>query len=319
MRARVSSRLPPGLKSGLSHARSRLQPDPAPRRGQVEAAFAVHPSIRPVPDVQLRSDRRAGLNLVCDISDWRDGWMLHYLSELKEPVRIHRKAWEFGKCLAGLHRLGTIRPDATGLSVGAGAERPLFYLANHVHLMIAADRYVDEAERWGWGSDFIHTPAKYAPFAYREEGLVVKNTSALDLDFESDTFDFVYSLSSIEHFGGHVAARAAVREMARVAKPGGIVCVVTELLLSQQMAPDLFTYPQLEEYIIAGNGLELAEPQIDLRISESLLAYPSHMAKDPDDVSPRIVMTGWANTRAVWGSIILFFRKEPQHAGARSG
>jgi len=235
--------------------------------------------------------------------------MLHYLEELHEPVRIHRKAWEFGKCLAGLHRLGAIRPDSVGLSVGAGAERPLFYLASNVNRIVASDLYVDQAGSWGWGGEFMENPAPHAPFPYREDGLVVRNTSGLDLEFAAETFDFVYSLSSIEHFGGHRAARQAMREMARVVKPGGIVCIVTELQLSRRGASDLFTYPQLEEYIIRGSDLQLIEPKIDLRISESLLAYPCHMFDDPDDVSPRIVMAGWANTAAVWGSVILFFKK----------
>jgi SAM-dependent methyltransferase len=275
----------------------------------VTPAFAVHPAVRPVPDLRLRAEPRDGLNLLCDISDWRDGWMLHYLQEIHEPVRIHRKAWEFGKCLAGFHRLGVIEPRAVGLSVGAGAERPLFYLASHIQTIVASDLYESQAGSWGWGDDFIDRPAAHAPFPYREDGLVVKNMSGLELEFANDTFDFAYSLSSIEHFGGHRAARQAMREMARVVKPGGVVCVVTELQLSQHGAPDIFTYPDLEEYIIRGSGLRLIEPQIDLRISESLLAYPSHMFEDPDDVSPRIVMSGWANTAATWGSIILFLRK----------
>lgn len=272
-------------------------------------AFPVHPSVRPVPDLRLRSEPRDGLNLLCDISDWRDGWMLHYLQELHEPVRIHRKAWEFGKCLAGFHRLGVIEPRAVGLSVGAGAERPLFWLASNIETIVASDLYVGEAGSWGWGDDFLDNPAGQAPFPYREDGLIVRDMSGLELEFATNSFDFAYSLSSIEHFGGHRAARQAMREMARVVKPGGIVCVVTELQLSQHGAAELFTYPELEEYVIRGSGLRLVEPQIDLRISESLLAYPSHMFEDPDDVSPRIVMSGWANTRAAWGSIILFLRK----------
>lgn len=271
--------------------------------------FQVHPSIRPVPDTLLRQVPRDGLNLLCDISDWRDGRMLHYLAQIREPVRIHRKAWEFGKLLAAFEKLGVMQPDAVGLSVGAGTERPLFYLASTVKKMIASDLYVEQLGTWGWGAGFLENPAAHSPFPYREEGLEVVNMSGLDLRYPDDTFDFVYTLSSIEHFGGHEAARQCMREMARVVRPGGVVCVVTELQLSVASAPDIFTYPDLEEYLIRGSSLRLIEPGIDLRLSTSQLAFPSHMTIDPDDVSPRIVMTGWAGSAAVWGSIILFFTK----------
>lgn len=262
-----------------------------------------------MPDTVLRQDPREGLNLLCDISDWRDSRMLHYLSEIREPVRIHRKAWEFGKLLAGFERLGVMRPDAVGLSVGAGTERPLFYLASKVEKMIATDLYQEQLGSWGWGAGFLENPAAHAPFPYREEGLQVVNMSGLDLQYPDDTFDFIYTLSSIEHFGGHEAARDCMREMARVVKPGGVVCVVTEVQFSVACAPDIFTYPDLEEYLIRGSALRLIEPAIDLRLSASQLAFPSHMTLDRDDVSPRIVMTGWIHSSAVWGSIILFFRK----------
>jgi SAM-dependent methyltransferase len=235
--------------------------------------------------------------------------MLDVLEELREPVRIHRKAWEYGKSLHGLDRLGAIRRDAQGVSIGAGAERPLFYLANHVDRITATDLYESQAEPWGWGSDFLRDPGAYAPFPFRSDGLVVRNMSGLELEFPSSSLDFVYTLSSIEHFGGHEAARTAMQEMARVTKPGGVVCVVTELVLSQESAPELFTIDGLREYLVHGSDLKLADSHIDLRISESLLAHPVHLVKESDLVSPHIVLTGWGETGAVWTSVILFFRK----------
>ena len=276
----------------------------------VRPAFEVHPAIQPVPDSELRRDPRDSLNLICDISDWRLGPMVDLLSELGEPVRIHRKAWELGKSLHGMQRLGVIRPDSRGVSVGAGAESCLFYLANHVHEIVATDLYQTEAGSWGWGSDFLANPERYAPFPYRHEGLSVRNMSGLDLEFETGTFDFAYTLSSIEHFGGHEVARQAVREMARVTKPGGIVCVVTELQLSQgPSGPDVFSVGDLREFIIDGNGLQLIEPHIDLRISESLLAYPVIHLEESDSISPHIVLYGWGGIPVAWTSVILFLRK----------
>ena len=234
--------------------------------------------------------------------------MVDALMELGEPVVVHRKAWEYGKMISGLRRLGVVRPDAVGLSVGAGAEHSLFLLANHIERMVATDLYGSE-EGWGWGRDFMANPASHAPFQFREGHLEVRDMSGLELAFPDATFDLVYTLSSIEHFGGHEAASRAMREMSRVTKPGGIVCVVTELLLSQATAPELFTFPDLQRYLIEGSDLRLVDPVVDLRISESLLLHPEDMVKEGDRVSPHIVVTGWGETKAVWTSIILFFRR----------
>ncbi|MBO0727961.1 MAG: class I SAM-dependent methyltransferase [Acidimicrobiaceae bacterium] len=283
----------------------------------VVLGFPLDPAIKAVPDGDLRLDPRDRLNQICDISDWRIGPVLDKIRELNEPPRIHRKAWELAKCIIGLERLGVVREDALGLSVGAGAETAIFYLANKVGRMVATDLYESEtdhweseADHWGWGSDFLRNPEKYAAIPYREDHLEVLNMSGLDLKFEGNTFDFAYTLSSIEHFGGHEAARQSVREMARVVKPSGIVCVVTELQLDTgQPAGDPFTPADLQDYIIRGSGLELVEPTIDLRISESLLTHPVRHLIEPDSVSPHIVLTGWGGIPAVWTSIILFFTK----------
>lgn len=274
---------------------------------RVQPGFPVHPAIRVTPDPLVRADSRDGLNQLCDISDWRLGPMLRALAELHEDVRIHRKAWEFGKLLGGLQQLGCIHPGATGISVGAGTERPLFWLADRIQRIVATDLYETEIGKWGWGSEFLREKSCYWHWPYRREALDVRNMPGTQLDFPDGSFDFAYSLSSIEHFGGHEAARNSVREMARVTKPGGIVCVVTELLLSRNPTPERFTYEELRHFLLQGNGLALVEPEIDLRISESLLAYPKDMWREADDVSPSIVIKEDAYPDTAWTSIILFF------------
>jgi len=63
---------------------------------------------------------------------------------------------------------------------------------------------------------------------------VVQHMNALDLRFEPETFDAVFCLSSIEHFGGEAAARHALAEMHRVAKPGGVVAITTECIIKRR-------------------------------------------------------------------------------------
>jgi SAM-dependent methyltransferase len=47
----------------------------------------------------------------------------------------------------------------------------------------------------------------------------------------SDSFDVVFSLSSIEHCGGRLAAGRAVQGMARAPRPGGVLVRTAELIL----------------------------------------------------------------------------------------
>jgi SAM-dependent methyltransferase len=306
---------PPSIASRDEHLAalhenlSSLQANTWRSGASVTTRFELQPYVQPVPDHVLRNDPRDRLNQICDISDWRDGPMQVYLSALLTSGVIHRKAWEGGKCLWGLDRLGALGPKSHVLSVGAGMERILFYLANRVERVAAADLYREQADTWGWGVDCLSDPSKYAPFPYREEALEVHDMSALDLRFPDSSFDVVYTLSSIEHFGGDEMAAAAMREMARVTKPGGIVCVATELLLSTEAEPECFTLPALRQHLIESGDLRLIEPDIDTRISESLLAHPCLPGRDPDGVSPHIVLAGHPPARTAWTSVILFFRR----------
>jgi SAM-dependent methyltransferase len=82
-------------------------------------------------------------------------------------------------------------------------------------------------------------PDAYAPYPYRRGHLIVSWMDALDLRFDDDTFDFAFSLGSIEHFGAVEAAARALAEMARVVRPGGVVFVTTEQALDGRRGPQI--------------------------------------------------------------------------------
>lgn len=54
------------------------------------------------------------------------------------------------------------------------------------------------------------------------------------LEFPSDSFDVVFSFSSIEHFAGenYSGPLKSLKEMERVLKPGGIAVVTTEYIIN---------------------------------------------------------------------------------------
>jgi SAM-dependent methyltransferase len=186
---------------------------------------------------------------------------------------IHRKYWEWGLGLYGLHKLGFIRPDAVCLGVGAGVEWPLFYLANRVQRVYATDMYSRDTGFEKLDPTVPENAARLAPFPYRKESLVFERQDALDLKYPDNTFDFVFTFSSIEHFGGHAGAILAMQEIGRVLKPNGVAVIATELVIDDAPHHEFFYPHEVEPSFVQASGLDLVEP-LDLSIDEKMVSNP---------------------------------------------
>jgi SAM-dependent methyltransferase len=222
------------------------------------------PDIGVVPrDVQL-----------CELANpakWDNPEWTSLLASLKtmpvDKMSMHRKGYEFAQLLFGLTRLGRLTADARVLSVGAGHEAPLYWLANRVRLVVATDMY-DTSWRDAWAGEgdarVLAKPADYAPFPYREDALVFLRMDGRRLAFRTATFDIVYSLSSIEHFGGLGGAIEAMDDMARVLRPGGVLVLATEYCLSGPPHHEAFQPAEVAQ-LLSRPGLRLIEP-LDERV-----------------------------------------------------
>lgn len=230
------------------------------------------------------------LNKLCQLEDWSIPSMADTMRRLlpdmaqtnsSYPIGYeHRKVWEYAHILHGLHFLNAIRPDAMVLSVGSGHEEPLYDLTNHVRWVFATDIY-------GHGafvtdgvapSGMLVEPDRYARCPYNRNRLVVQHMSALDLRFEADTFDVVYSFSTIEHVGD---VMRAFSEMHRVLKPGGILALTTECVVNGAAQLEcegliLFSPTTLQALDHAISGFRLVEP-IDLSLSAATRAAPMQL------------------------------------------
>ena len=135
-----------------------------------------------------------------------------------------------------LEDAGLLEERAQVLSVGAGHEEVLFWLANKVGRVVATDMY-GEGEFSDAEADatMLGDPAAFAPYPYREERLEVAKMDGRDLDFEDGSFDAVFSLSSIEHFGRPADVVRAAREIGRVLRSGGYAFVVTECFVRRHV------------------------------------------------------------------------------------
>jgi SAM-dependent methyltransferase len=287
--------------------------------------------------VSPRPPGRAGADLsrqyvkLCDIADFEDPELLDVLRDLlpeRDPLaHAERKVWEFAMCILFLREAGRLTEETEALAVGAGDERIVFWLANHVGRVVATDIYGtghfagQEADR-----SMLEDPAAHAPFPYREDRLEVLWMDGRELDFPDESFDVVFSISSLEHFGAGPEVARAAREINRVLRPGGHAFIATECYvrkhplnsipvdlvlrvlslgrlrrratLRRRAGVDVFTWGEIERYVVEASGLRLVQP-VDRRVSK---ASWSNLARTRPgrELAPR--------SGSVWPQILLSFR-----------
>ena len=234
---------------------------------------------------------RMRLNKLCCIEDWENYEVKEIIPKLQDityydkcrgtlarkPGQIHRKDWEWMLGIIAMKRFGKLNKNSTAIGIGAGKELILFYLANHLGHLYATDLYSTKEWENFAPADFPENPSKYSPFPYNQSALTALRMDGTRLEFPSDSFDIVFSFSSIEHFGGenYSGALKSLKEMERVLKPGGIAIVATEYIINNKKPPDVINqfYNEYTIYSHLINKLEvmkLVEP-LDLTISQKTL------------------------------------------------
>jgi SAM-dependent methyltransferase len=170
---------------------------------------------------------------LCDLADFDDPELRARIHDivpgLEPPADLHRKYWEYAMLTLLLEDVGQLGGETEVLSVGAGHEEVLYWLCNRVRRVVATDIYGEGsfADREA-DALMLTDPSVYAPYPYREDRLEARKMDARELEFEDESFDVVFSLSSIEHFGSPRDIARASSEVGRVLKPGGYALIVTE-------------------------------------------------------------------------------------------
>jgi SAM-dependent methyltransferase len=223
-----------------------------------------------------------------------------------EKAQMHRKAYELAQTMFGLQRLGALTGTTRVLSVGAGHEPLLYWLANLVGRVVATDLY-----EGAWQSEFaaegnpdvLRNPSAYAPFPYRDDRLWFLRMNGAALAFRDAAFDVVYSLSSIEHFGGVEGARQSVADMARVLKRGGILALATEWCVRGTAGGEVFAPAEVRR-IIEHPSLQLVQA-IDDRVWDRYDTEPVNLRVDRFQ-TPHMLLE---HDGAIFTSVMMFLRK----------
>jgi SAM-dependent methyltransferase len=225
---------------------------------------------------------------LCELEDFRDPELRPLIREMSgggsdspdfPSGEEHRKAWETAMTARALRDFGALRDDAEILGVGAGQETTIFWLTRHVRRVFATDLYLTE-DSWSpsdSGAGMLISPGREVDFEWNPRRLVVQHMNGLELRYEDESFDGIFSSGSIEHFGELSDIRRSVEEMYRVLKPGGVVGLATEFRLSgpAEHLPGtvLFDEGQLRSVVLDGLDWELASP-LELSVTDEALQAP---------------------------------------------
>lgn len=266
------------------------------------------------------------MNRTCRLADFEDEDLQHEVRALA-PERpdllttgIHRKTWELAMVMHALRSQGLLdRDEARFLLVGAGTDACIFALTGYgeVH---AVDLY-GESKTWSdtAPANMLLTPEHYAPqgIDWYPDRLHVQRMNARALTFANEAFDAVIAVSAVEHFGDEAETAAALRQMARVLKPDGLMVIATEWVLEGDAEKAsfkglmLFNQARLERLILEATGLHMTDT-LDVSTDAETLATAitvSEMERRPR--FPHIVLqTEKRQVHALFTSVVLTLAAE---------
>lgn len=149
------------------------------------------------------------------------------------PEGQNRKVWEVSMALLSFDRMGLLNNNKEFLGIGVGKEETITVLSNHSRRVFATDIYLEPGTWNEWHSeDILLNPSAHFDERINLKRVVFQHVDGRNLPYEDESFDGVFSCSSIEHFGDESEIRRSIEEVYRVLKPGGVAAISTEYKIS---------------------------------------------------------------------------------------
>ncbi len=143
-----------------------------------------------------------------------------------------RKRWELGWLAQQFEEINGDRRVESMLGLGVGAE-PIIYHFTHVADRVVATDLYDPGGSW-LEARLTHDQVFVAnPFPYQRSHLTVRSMDMRSIDYPAESFDCVWSCSSVEHVSTLEEFIEVFREIHRVLKPGGYALITTEFSLDE--------------------------------------------------------------------------------------
>jgi SAM-dependent methyltransferase len=231
------------------------------------AASSRTPGHIPLPNSNIRC-----LQKVCDVYDIFDPAVDFIIRRKLRVVPIAgRRTWELAMIFLALHQAGKLNPSARGLAMGAGKERLIFSVAEHVRETVVTDLYGPDA---GWRGVRTTDPQQFvmdaAPWSIPEGRIRVMPMDMRELKIPDSSFDFAWSTGAIEHIGGDEDFLKHFAEVHRTLKPGGVYAfttVVTYGRESERIPHNHFFHPTHLIDLLHASPLQ-ADPEFDCTVVE---------------------------------------------------
>ena len=184
------------------------------------------------------------ISKLCNEADYRTDWFAAHCAALRQPVRYHRKYWEWAFIYQALVERGLLAPGKRGLGFGVGREPLAAAFAAQGCQITATDLDPASAAAQGWVESQQHAPHLEA---LNELGLCDPDEFHRLVTFEyadmnqidpryAGQFDFTWSSCSFDHCGSIGLGQHFVMNQMHCLRPGGVAVHTTEFNLSSNDA-----------------------------------------------------------------------------------
>lgn len=171
----------------------------------------------------------------CTAAQFDEPDYARWCAAIGEPVRLHRKQWEFCYILQALETRGMLAPGKRGLGFGVGREPLVAAIAARGCEVTATDLPADAARAHFWAETDQHASGLAL---LNERALCPSDAFAARVRYEAADmrsvpahmtgYDFTWSACAFEHLGSLGAGVDFVLASLKCLKPGGVAVHTTE-------------------------------------------------------------------------------------------
>ena len=143
---------------------------------------------------------------------------------------LNPRVWEYVMAYRALDHADMLRGERRGISFGSGREPLIFAVPMRAGFLCATDFYTGSTI---WDTARTDDPRDFvlaaAPADFDPSRIEVRNMDMRQIEYPDHSFDFAYSISTLEHIGFDADFVRHLREVRRVLKPDGVYVLTTEL------------------------------------------------------------------------------------------
>ena len=183
---------------------------------------------------------------ICQQVDFSEPWFFYWTQQIRMAPLLHRKVWEDAYVVQSLWERDCLAPGKVGLGFAVGAEALPSYFAKCGVRVLASDLASDDERSRGWrdtGQHAQNLQALWKPDIVDRQ-VFLENCSYKSLDMNvipdhlNNSYDFCWSVCSLEHLGSIENGLNFIVNAMRVLKPGGIAVHTTEFNLDNSETID---------------------------------------------------------------------------------